>query len=161
MKKNERIEIMLISLAQALKEKKRLVGEIAKLWQMVQHENARWENQTRTMDPHEALKLIDEYTLKLIELKTKIGKANEGNLANIYALEEYKSQINRYEGIETDEEVRYWGANDEYMRKKTVLLQKSDVYQELKTLQLKCNRLQDELDEYNATHKIEFDTPLR
>ena len=152
---------MLITLAQALKEKNRISGEINKLWSLVQRQNSCWENRTRSIDINETLKIIEYYTEKLIELKTKIGKANEGNLENMYALEECKSQISKYSGIDTDEEIRYLGANEERMLVKYCILQTSDVLKIQKSLQMKCNRLQDELDAYNATHKIEFDTPLK
>ena len=152
---------MLITLAQALKEKNRISGEINKLWLLVQNQNSCWENRTRSIDINETLKTIECYTQKLIELKTKIGKANDGNLENMYALEECKSQISKYCGIDTDEEIRYLGANEERMLKKTCVLQTSEVLSVQKRLQMKCNQLQDELDAYNATHKIEFDTPLK
>ena len=77
---------MKITLAQALKEKNRLVGEIANLWKLVQSENSCWEPQSRSIDIRETLATIELYTAKLIELKTKIGKANHGNLENMYAL---------------------------------------------------------------------------
>ena len=152
---------MLITLAQALKEKNRLAGEISKLWSLVQHENACWENRTRSIDVNETMQLINEYTQKLIELKTKIGKANSGNLENMYALEEYKSQISKYGNIDTDEDVRYLGENEERTLIKSCVIQASEVLKLQKSLQIKCNNLQDELDAYNATHKIEFDTPLK
>ena len=152
---------MLITLAQALKEKNRIVGEISKLWLLVQRENACWENRTRSIDVNETMQTINEYTQKLIELKTKIGKANEGNLENMYALEEYKSQISKYGNIDTDEEVRYLGENQDRTLKKNCEIKTSEVLKLQKSLQIKCNQLQDELDAYNATHKIEFDTPLK
>ena len=152
---------MLITLAQALKEKNRIVGEISKLWLLVQRENACWENRTRSIDVNETMQTINEYTQKLIELKTKIGKANSGNLENMYALEEYKSQISRYGNIDSDEDVRYLGENEERMLTKSCVIKNSEVLTLQKSLQMKCNNLQDELDAYNATHKIEFDTPLK
>ena len=152
---------MLITLAQALKEKNRLAGEISKLWSLVQHENACWENRTRSIDVNETMQLINEYTQKIIELKTKIGKANSGNLENMYALEEYKSQISKYGNIDTNEDVRYLGENEERTLTKSCVIQAGEVLKLQKSLQIKCNSLQDELDTYNATHKIEFDTPLR
>lgn len=152
---------MQITLAQALKEKNRIVGEISKLWSLVQSENACWENRTRSIDVQETMQTIDWYTEKLIELKTKIGKANEGNLENMYALEEYKSRISKCGSIDTDEEVRYLGANDERILRKICVIKANEILKLQKSLQMKCNRLQDELDAYNATHKIEFDTPLR
>ena len=152
---------MLITLAQALKEKNRIAGEIRNLWNLVQSENACWETHSRSIDIAETMQTIHLYTEKLIELKTKIGKANEGNLANMYALEEYKSQISCYGHIDTAEEVRYLGENEDRMLTKTCVIKNSDVLKLQKQLQIKCNHLQDELDEYNATHKIEFDTPLK
>lgn len=152
---------MLITLAQALKEKNRLVGEISKLWMLVQRENACWENRSRCIDINETMQTINEYTRKLIELKTKIGKANAGNLENMYTLEEYKSQISKYGNINTDEEVRYLGENQDRTLQKTCVIKTSEVIKLEKSLQIKCNRLQDALDAYNATHKIEFDTPLK
>jgi len=160
-KKDERIVTMLITLAQALKEKNRLVGEISNLWNLVRRENACWENRTRSIDVNETMQTINEYTQKLIELKTKIGKANAGNLENMYALEEYKSQISKYGNIDTDEEVRYLGENEDRTLSKTCIIKTSEVLKLQKSLQIKCNQLQDALDEYNATHKIEFDTPLK
>ncbi len=152
---------MLITLAQALKEKNRLVGEISKLWMLVQRENACWENRSRCIDINETMQTINEYTRKLIELKTKIGKANAGNLENMYTLEEYKSQISKYGNINTDEEVRYLGENQDRTLQKTCVIKTSEVIKLEKSLQIKCNQLQDALDAYNATHKIEFDTPLK
>ena len=152
---------MLITLAQALKEKNRLTGEISKLWLLVQRENGCWENRTRSIDVNETMQTINEYTQKLIELKTKIGKANSGNLENIYALEEYKSQISKYSNIDSDDDVRYLGENEERILTKSCVIKKSEVLKLQKSLQIKCNHLQDELDAYNAAHKIEFDTPLK
>ena len=158
---NERTNIMLITLAQALKEKNRITGELNKLWCLIQRENACWENRTRSIDVNETMQTINEYTQKLIELKTKIGKANAGNLENMYALDEYKSQISKYGNIDTDEEVRYLGENQDRTLKKNCEIKTSEVLKLQKSLQIKCNQLQDELDAYNATHKIEFDTPLK
>ena len=143
-KKTERKEyIMLITLAQALKEKNRIAGEINKLWLLVQRENACWENRTRSIDVNETMQTINEYTQKLIELKTKIGKANTGNLENMYALEEYKSQISKYSNIDTDEDVRYLGENQDRTLKKNCEIKTSEVLKLQKSLQppLKAVRL--------------------
>lgn len=152
---------MFISLAQALKEKNRITGELNKLWHLVQSENCCWENRSRSIDVNETMQTINHYTEKLIELKTKIGKANAGNLENMYALDEYKNQISKLSGIDTDEETRYLGENEERTLSKTCAIMASDVIKVSRAVQLKCNKLQDEIDAYNATHKIEFDTPLK
>ena len=94
---------MKITLAQALKEKNRLAGEITHLWNLVQRENSCWDNHTRCIDIRETLETIGTYTEKLIELKTKIGKANKDNLENMYTLEELKSKISKLDGMDTEE----------------------------------------------------------
>lgn len=151
---------MMITLAQALKEKNRIVGEISRLWELVENENSCWESHTRSVDVKETMKTIEFLVQKLVELKTKIGKANEGNLANMYALEECKSQMSRFSKLNTLEDVRYRGVNDDKMEVRSAEITAQEVLQRNKTLQRQCNQLQDELDAYNATHKIEFETPL-
>ena len=152
---------MQITLAQALKEKNRIAGEVSRLWGLVQRQNSCWENRTRSIDVNATMQTINHYTEKLIELKTKIGKANEGNLANMYALEECKSRISKLGSIDAEEDERYYGVNDERKLVKTVIISESEILDMQQSLQNQCNHLQDELDAYNATHKIEFDTPLR
>lgn len=151
---------MLITLAQALKEKNRIVGEISKLWALVNRENSCWEIHKRSISVIETMKTINHYTEKLIELKTKIGKANEGNLQNMYALDEYKSQISKLDNLDTSEDIRYRGIKDDIMEVRSAEITAADVIEQVKQLQLKCNQLQDAIDAYNATHKIEFVTPL-
>jgi hypothetical protein len=150
----------MITLAQALKEKNRIVGEISRLWVLVENENSCWESHTRSVDVKETMKTIEFLVQKLVELKTKIGKANEGNLANMYALEECKSQMSRFSKLNTLEDVRYRGVNDDKMEVRSAEITAQEVLQRNKNLQRQCNQLQDELDAYNATHKIEFETPL-
>ena len=151
---------MLITLAQALKEKNRIIGEISKLWALVNRENSCWEIHKRSISVIETMKTINFYTEKLIELKTKIGKANEGNLQNMYALDEYKSQISKLNNLDTSEDIRYRGIKDDIMEVRSAEITAADVIEQVKQLQLKCNQLQDAIDAYNATHKIEFVTPL-
>ncbi len=152
---------MQITLAQALKEKNRIVGEIANLWKLLQSENSCWEPHTRSIDIRETLDTINLYTAKLIELKTKIGKANHGNLENMYALEEVKSRMAKIDGIDTEEGVRYEGVREERELHCTAIITKTECLAMKKQLQLECNQLQDALDTYNAITKIEFDTPLK
>ena len=151
---------MKMSLAQALKEKNRIVGEIANLWNFVQSQNSVWETHNRSIDVRETMETIELYTEKLVELKTKIGNANEGNLQNMYALEECKSRMAKFGNLDTTEDIRYHGLNDEKIIRRTSVITASEVIKMTKELQKKCNRLQDALDAYNATHTIEFDSPL-
>ncbi len=95
---------MQITLAQALKEKNRLTGEIRRLWGLFQNENSCLENHTRSIDVEKTLQTIEHYTAKLVELKTKIGTANSGNLKNMYLLEEAKSRMANLNGTNGNED---------------------------------------------------------
>ncbi len=150
-----------ITLAQALKEKNRLAGEIRRLWGLFQQENSCQETHTRSIDVAKTLQTIEHYTAKLIELKTKIGRENAGNLQNMYRLEEAKSRmakLNETNGSEDDE--REYTRDAYHYVKRTAIFNEEKLLEMKRKLQIECNALQDKLDAYNALHKIEFDTPL-
>ena len=150
-----------ITLAQALKEKNRLAGKLSRLWGLFQHENSCLENHTRSIDVEKTLQTIEHYTAKLVELKTKIGTANEGNLKNMYMLEEAKNRmakLNDTNGNEDDERLYVHG--EDLWVKRTAVFNEAKLLEMKRKLQIECNALQDKLDAYNALHKIEFDTPL-
>ena len=150
-----------ITLAQALKEKNRLAGEIRRLWGLFQHENSCLENHTRSIDVAKTLQTIEHYTAKLVELKTKIGTANAGNLKNMYQLEEAKNRmakLNETSGNEDDE--REYTHDTYHYVKRSAVFNEERLLEMKRRLQIECNALQDKLDAYNALHKIEFDTPL-
>ncbi len=151
-----------ITLAQALKEKNRLAGEIRRLWGLFQHENSCQENHTRSIDVEKTLQTIEHYTAKLVELKTKIGTANSGNLKNMYLLEEAKSRMANLNGTNGNEDnEREYVRNEGYSYvKRTAVFNETKLLEMKRKLQIECNALQDKLDAYNALHKIEFETPL-
>ena len=153
-----------ITLAQALKEKNRLAGEISRLWGLFQRENSCLENHTRSIDVEKTLQTIEYYTAKLVELKTKIGAVNAvGNLKNMYLLEEAKNRIAKLNSTNASEdpEREYSRSGDTYHYiKRTAVFNEEKILEMKRKLQLECNALQDKLDAYNALHKIDFDTPL-
>ena len=151
-----------ITLAQALKEKNRLAGELSRLWGLFQHENSCLENHTRSIDVAKTLQTIEHYTAKLVELKTKIGTANAGNLRNMYLLEEAKNRmakLNETNGNEDDERLYVHNEGFTWV-KRTAVFNEAKLLEMKRRLQIECNSLQDKLDAYNALHKIEFNTPL-
>ena len=153
---------MQINLAQALKEKNRIVGEISVMWGWVNKDNSALTTHKRTVDVEETMKTIDHYTAKLIELKTKIGKANDGNLKNIYALEEAKSKLAKLNNLNTNEDAEYNYRNGcEIVTERTAIYDAVQVMKMVRKLQMECNHLQDKIDAYNATNTIEFESPLR
>ena len=151
-----------ITLAQALKEKNRLAGEIRRLWGLFQQENSCQEYHTRSIDVAQTLQTIEHYTAKLVELKTKIGTANADNLKNMYLLEEAKNRMAKLNETSGNEDSEREYVHDEgytYV-KRSAVFNEARLNEMKRRLQIECNALQDKLDAYNALHKIEFDTPL-
>lgn len=153
---------MRISLAQALKEKNRLASEIMRGWQAIARENSKREDIARVIDVAQMRERVELYTEKLVELKRKIGQANAGNLERIYRMDECKNQLRQLGGICTDETPIIQRLSDKECReyKRTVVFTAAEIWAWQERLQQECNRLQDEMDIYNATTHIEFETPL-
>lgn len=153
---------MKITLAQALKEKNRLAGEIARAWSWLVSENSKREDIKRVVDIEETYKKIQLYTEKLVELKTKIGVANADNLDRIYRMEECKSALANLERINTDETSVFQKLTESTYKefKRTVVYTASQILEMREQLQKECNRLQDEMDAFNASMKIDFESPL-
>ena len=153
---------MMITLAQALKEKNRLAGEISRCWTMIARENSKREDSPRVIDVDETYKKLQLYKEKLVELKTKIGLANAGNLERIYRFEECKNELNRLNDIGTNETSDFQAIGESNYKefKRTVVFTAAQVYEMRKKVQQECNDIQDALDAYNASSKIEFDSPL-
>lgn len=150
---------MMISLAQALKEKNRLAGEISYLWQLFQNENSCIEHHNRKIDVVETLQTIEHYTAKLVELKTKIGNANHNeHLRNMYMLEEVKNKIAKLNATSGNEDPIE--KHDGTITKRTAIFNDEALIEMRKKLQKEANKLQDKLDEYNATAKIDYESPL-
>lgn len=153
---------MMMTLAQALKEKNRLAGELARNWSMIARENSKHEDSPRVIDVAETYRKVQLYKEKLTELKTKIGLANAGNLERIYKLEECENELNRLNDIRTDESSDFQAISDSSYKefKRSVVFSAAQVYEMREKAQQECNDIQDELDAYNATTKIEFESPL-
>ena len=153
---------MKITLAQALKEKNRLAGEIARAWALLQTENSKREDIRRVVDVAETYNKIKLYTEKLVELKAKIGVANAGNLERIYRMDEYKSALAKLESINTDETSVFQRLTESTYKefKRTVVFNASQILEMREQLQKECNRLQDEMDAFNVATKIDFESAL-
>lgn len=152
----------MMSLAQALKEKNRLAGELSQNWTMIARENSKREDVSRVIDVAETYKKVQLYREKLVELKTKIGLANAGNLERIYRFEELKNELKRLEDIRTDETSDFQAIGESNYKefKRSVVFTAAQIYEMREKLQQECNSIQDELDAYNATTKIDFESPL-
>lgn len=145
-----------MKLAQALKQKNRLVGEINKLRLLIARENSRRNDNTSTVSVLDAYKMLNSKRDELIKLKTAIAKANVGVYEYIETMGELKAHIAWFEGLPTQdgEEIlpQYGTTPIKYVFNATFKRQDVDV--EIAKLQSEINNLQDKIDNYNATTEI-------
>ena len=165
---------MKMSIARALKERKRIIGEMNTIRSrinannMVQLTSKVNEDGTcipptqddfnakRKLDPE---KLMEEwYSLrqKLISIKAKLHAANNGVIEKLIMLSEFKAELSILESMPG-----YTNTKEFYTEKfmKFINVKFDDAYitSKMDELRKQINELQDEIDEYNATHYIELE----
>lgn len=148
-----------MSIAQALKVKSRLTGEIALMWQLFQSENSCLENHKRKIDVKQTLQTIEHYTAKLVELKTKISVANQGtHLSNMQKLEAVRKEIKKLSetNCSEDGEVTYNRTLD-----RTAIFKAEKLNDMMRQLRREADELQDRIDAHNAKVQIDFESPLK
>ena len=149
---------MKMSIARALREKNRLNGEIERLWKIFQDENSALEPHKRTADIEQTFEMIEQYSDKLVELKTKIGNANSADhLRRIHLLDETKNRLAKLSATDGSED-----PEERFDRKieRTAIFNDEALLVMRRKLQSEANRLQDQIDEFNAETTIEFNSPL-
>ena len=149
---------MKMSIARALREKNRLNDEIDHLWKIFQDENSCLETHKRTADVNQILKTIEQYSAKLVELRTKIGNANSSDhIRHIHLLDETKNRLAKLSATDGSE-----NPEERFDRKieRTAVFNDETLLAMRRQLQSEANRLQDQIDEFNAETKIEFNSPL-
>lgn len=146
-----------MNLAQALKQKNRLAGEIARNQVILQRENARRNDSVSTVDRQTVLDRILELSEQLGVLKAQIATANVGIYSALERMAELKSFISFLQSLpkREGEEVNFIGRDQE----KLVYTWDSLVTQDrcdhrVSCLQDEINVLQDKVDAYNATTTI-------
>ena len=147
-----------MNLAQALKQKNRLAGEIARFQQILQRENSRRNDNVSKVNRQEILDTIIKLSKELGYLKAAIAKANVGIYSAIERMAEYKSLISFYQSLPKREgqEIAFVGRDQEklvYTWDSLITQEKCD--SAVLELQTVINDLQDQIDAYNATTQIE------
>lgn len=146
------------TLAKLLKEKNLLVARVAELKQRIQRENviegdnkAKYDNAMVYAELHQA---IDE----LIKTKTLISTLNVQVVDKIYRLGELKAQIQFLRTINTQEGTvkQGWGEDRVELVYKPQF-DKVFVDAEVERLTKQITQLQDELDTFNYTAKVDVE----
>lgn len=146
-----------MNLAQALKQKNRLAGEIARLQVILQRENSRRSDNVSTVDRQAVLNRILELSEQLGALKTRIALANVGIYSYLERMAELKSLIGFLQGLDKreGEEVNFVGRDQEKLVYTwNSLVNQVNCDERVAKLQEQINALQDQVDTYNATTQV-------
>ena len=144
-----------MKLSKALKEKKRITGEIERLKRLIHSKNSYVEgsNVPDKFDVNELYAQLQSKIQELVNLKIVINEANKEIQSSIYLLGEYKALINFFNSLDTTE------GPQESFRSENILnyhaqideLEKEEI---IKKYQDKADRLQDQIDSYNYTTEV-------
>ena len=149
-----------ITLAKALKVKNRLTGRLAKVQADIQAYNSVPEGQADQVNVPALMQTREELVGALVGLKAAINEANREAQRDIYDLAEKKAAAQFLAGVNTRHgpqpavypnttEVNYVAA-----------LKKADVDGLVVRLEKEIDQLQDRLDQFNHTRKVEVDGRL-
>ena len=158
---------MKISLAKALQYKKRVVGEVARVQQLVNSNNSLTVQQRESSDVN-IKETVDKYFFLrnyLLDLKSKLDQANhipdnngETQQLRILKLQELKSEVAFYQSLSTTTGKM---VND-YYDKQTVTeydayIKRAEVETKVLELNKSIDRLQEEIEKVNYNLSIEIE----
>lgn len=146
-----------MNLAQALKLKNRLAGELSRKQQILERENARRNDSVSKVDREAVWNEIVDLSTKLGELKGRITRANVAIYPSLERMAELKSRITFLHNLpkREGEDVSFIGRDNEkltYVWDSFINQEKSDWL--VNVLQQEINSLQDKVDAYNATTQL-------
>ncbi len=142
-----------MNVKQALKQKNKLVTEMKVAYGILQKFNSIEEGNPRRYSMANTLEKIKTLQAELVELKTKIHKANQPVFDKIFALAELKGMIKELKKVSTEE----GKVNERYgsvISVKEVELNVTDIDSAVSILETQIEGLQNELDVHNATTQI-------
>ncbi|MBR4171470.1 MAG: hypothetical protein IKR48_07450 [Kiritimatiellae bacterium] len=147
-----------VTIARALKEKNRVAGRLAKARDLVGKENSKDIKVPRGIDVTATYALAKALRDRLVAIKSAIAEANKPIVSKIIELDEIKSEIAYLNGLNVKEgkfvETNYGSRIESEI---DAVIRKQQVLDEIAALQARADSLQDELDEFNATTKIEIE----
>ena len=147
-----------VTVARALKEKNRVAGRLAKARELVGRENSKDKNVPRGIDVSETYALAKTLRDRLVAIKSAIAEANSPIVSKIIELDEVKSAISFLNALDV-KEGKFVSTNygTRVETELEAVIRQPEVLNDVAALQARADRLQDELDEFNATAKIEIE----
>ena len=145
---------MKITLAKAFKERSRLNRKIHDALELVRDENSIVEGGVRSIDVRRKFAEVKALGTKMILLKQAIDRANAGIADKLVEIVELKELRSRLLAIPTGDG-RQKTFPEEYVL--TAEIKKAELLAEAEELQNRIDELQDEIDDFNARTRIEFE----
>ena len=142
-----------MNLAQALKQKNRLAGELVRQQQIFHRENARRSDNTSTVDRQKVYEQIIKLSDELGVLKGKITQANVNIYPALERMAELKARISFITSLpkREGEDVVYVGRDQEKLVYKwDSFINQEDSDKSVAELQVKIDSAQDSVDDYNS-----------
>ena len=144
-----------MTIKQALKEKNKLVKNIAENTKLMQQFNSVEVGNQRPYSTSLLYEKIQEDSRELASLKSKIHIANAPVMEDIFWMSEMKSIIAALKKMDCTEgksnRDRYRMESEVVLTSEISLVKRNDV---IKTMELKIEIIQDKLDTFNATTEI-------
>ena len=149
---------MKMTISRALKEKNRIAGRISKLQKQVEENNRYDSNKTPDFDSCVLLEELQTEWAHLIDLKTKIAKANVGIADKLIQLTEAKAELTFWNNFhcagqasESYDKNEY--ISGQYVTKKGVMhssITSKQVIEHRERVQKLIENLQDDVDDFNS-----------
>lgn len=163
---------MKMSIARALKERKRIIGEMNTLWNRISQNNLVQQSiklvdgkfikpskeelaELRKQDPKALMVAWEKLQQRLIALKVAMHVANTGVAEKLVRLSELKSMLKQLECMPSYADSCEY-CNADFVRICDVVFDDNWQTMTMDVIRKDINALQDEIDEYNATHYIEI-----
>lgn len=147
---------MNMTVAQLLKYKKRLVGRIATVTSDITKNNSLLEKKQREVDIPKAIQLREKLVNHLLDVKVILAKANEKIQRDIFRLAELKGEVAMYAGLSTV----HGPVEPSYGQKEgsvyVAALRKADVDAKIEQLNNEIDQVQQSLDGFNHSFKVDL-----
>jgi len=139
---------------QALKYKKKLASKMNQEFSKVQMYNSVEEGSTRVYDVKESMQNWLRMSEELVELKTKLHLANGPVYGKIFRMSELKSQLSNLKQLDCVDGKHFdrYGRGEAVVKTAEINVLEKD--QMISKIEEEIERLQEELDEHNATTSI-------
>jgi hypothetical protein len=145
-----------MTIKQGLKKKNQLVKEILDLHARVATYNSVEVGNVRPYSAKESMELLNQKSNELVELKTKIHRANAPIYHHIFRLSELKSTIARIKNLDCNEGIvqDYYSRNRETPAVKETEISIVERDEMVKYMECQIEEIQDILDNHNQITQI-------